>query len=500
MSLTTVEIGWIVQDLAPRIAGGYIKRMDQPEKHRLVFRIRRGECVFWLLFCTHPQFSRLHLLPSRPEEGEPATGFGNALRQHLTGAPVQGLRQVDNDRVVVLDSVERDALKQPHSVRLVAELIGVGSNLILLDEDDRVLACLFTEDSDRRTLFPGMTYTPLPPPPDNERASRNRFSHISPGGDEPLALSRAIYAAYAEKEAGEKLEEMRDEVDTALQDQVKYLESRQSELEDALDEAEDAEELRKKGELLKIALPRLQKGQREVTVQDHFSTNQEQITLELDPSRTPEQNMKDYFERYKKLTRSRKTLQKRLENTRKRLRAARVLSKRTADAESRDELSELKDKARQVGATFPEDRPPPQQQQEGRDGPRRFMSRDDYTILVARNENQNRELTFTIARGNDYWMHVMGHPGPHVIIRKPRDCNVPQTTLVDAAHLAIYYSELGATDFAQVVYTLRKYVKQIKGRGPGRVGYSNASTLQVRVSRARLKRLLDSRPPAPTGD
>jgi len=493
MSLTTAEIRMVMQDVAPRLEGGYIERMDQPEKHRLIFRIRREQAVYWLLFCTHPQFSRVHLLPSRPEEGEPATGFGNVLRQHLTGAPVEGLRQVDDDRVVVLDSMERDALKRPHTVRLVAELIGVGSNLVLLDEDDKVLGSLFTEDSARRRLFPGLAYTPLPPPPDNERASLNRFSDISPGGDAPLELSKAIYSEYAEREAGEKLEDLREEVEDVLADQVKYLESQQAEIQEALQEAEDAEQLQKKGELLKIALPRMQKGQREVTVQDFFSAEQETVTLQLDPSLTPEQNMKECFEKYKKLKRRRDTLRKRLRHTKNRLRAARELQTRAANAENRKKLEALKHKAREVGATFPEDRPTPQQQ-ESKGGPRKFISKDNYDILVARNENQNRELTFTIARGNDYWMHVMGHPGPHVIIRKPKDGDVPRSTMLDAAHLAIYYSDLGATDFAEVVYSLRKYVKQIKGGGPGRVGYSNASTLQVRISRARLKRLLDSRP------
>jgi len=266
-----------------------------------------------------------------------------------------------------------------------------------------------------------------------------------------------------------------------------------TEIEDALDEAEDAEDIRRKGELLKIALSRLEKGQREVTVQDFFSAEQETVTLQLDPSLTPEQNMKECFEKYKKLKRRRDTLRKRLRHTKNRLRAARELQTRAANAENRKKLEALKHKAREVGATFPEDRPTPQQQ-ESKGGPRKFISKDNYDILVARNENQNRELTFTIARGNDYWMHVMGHPGPHVIIRKPKDGDVPRSTMLDAAHLAIYYSDLGATDFAEVVYSLRKYVKQIKGGGPGRVGYSNASTLQVRVSRARLKRLLDSRP------
>lgn len=494
MSLSTAEIRAVVQDIKRRLEGGTVERIDQPEKFKLIFRIRSGPAIYWLQFCAHPRYSRVHLLTSRPDETSPATGFCNVVRQHLTSAPVQALRQVDNDRVVVLDSIERDALKRSHEVRLIAELIDVGSNLILVDEDDKVLGGLFTEDSDRRSLYPGARYEPLPPPPAQpEKASRNRFEGIQSSDEEPLALSRAIQRTYREMEAEESVEQLRARTRAALDDHLGYLRDRLESVQESLEEARNADELRKKGELLKIALPRMKKAGRSVTVQDFFREGQPEIEIELDPTLSPEENIQAYFKRYKKLKRAGEKLQRRLQNTKRLITRFKDLHERLRETSTTEQIDELKDEARELGLTFPEDRPEPTKKRERSGGPRKFISRDGFEILVARNSRQNDELTFTIANGRDTWLHVLGHPGPHVIIRRPNEEQVPRGTLLDAAHLAIHYSGLRGTNFAEVACTQRKYVQKLAGAPNGRVSYSSARTLQVRLKNATIKRLLDSR-------
>ncbi len=489
MTLSMAEIRSVVADLKPRLEGGRVERIDQPDRHRLVLRIRNGPARYWLLVCVHPRFSRLHLLTARPEEGRPAVGFCNVLRQHLTGAPVVSLRQAPGDRVVVIESSERDRLMQPHRVTLVAELVGVASNLVLLDENDRVLEALNRERSARRTLAPGQPYVPLTPPdvlPD--AALVDRFAGAA-DPDDPLALSRAIQTHYARLEAQDALESARSNLLGELEAELRRRRRRLHNVERELKRSEQAESIRRRGELLKIALPRVKRGQRQVEVQDFFDPDVPMVTIELDPRVPPEENLERLFERYKKAKAGRDKLAARLEQTERSVAALTELVARAEAAGGVEVLAELREGARKGRLLVP----PPSGRPAGAKaaaGPRSFTSADGLEIMVARSARQNTVLTFSIARGNDCWLHVLGWPGPHVVVRRPRDAEVPQETLLDAAHLAVHFSKIRGADYAEVVHTQRKNLSRLKGAPEGTVSYSGARTLRVRMEPERIERLL----------
>jgi len=490
MTLSTAEIQAVVRDLKGKLEGSRIERIDQPDRYRLILRVRRGSCRYWLLLCAHPRFSRIHLLTHRPRGKTPASGFCAIARRHLTGCPIQSIEQVENDRVVIIKAAGRDELQRPRGVRLIAELVGVGSNLVLVDDGDRVLGCLFTENSTRRKLAPGVAYQPLPAPQTlTEKAARNRFRAAEPTESDPLALGRAIQNTYAELETQDELQRLRSQTLCALANHLERLKRRLNNLKTSLAEAEDAESLRRKGELLKLALPRISKGDRCVKVADLFSEGQPEITIELDPTLTPRQNLEAYFNRYKKLKRSRRTVERRLRHCEQEIALFEQFTERASQAESAGEIEQVEAEAVKAGMRAPQAQPVGRRRQ-AQTGPRVFTSCDGLEILVARNERQNHKLTFSIARGNDYWLHLRDWPGPHVIVRKPPGKDVPLESLLDAAHLAIHYSKIRGAQFAEVVYTQRKYVRPLPGAGGGRVSFANASTLQVRFSRQRLERLL----------
>ncbi len=489
MALSTAEIEAVVRDLKPRLEGGRIERIDQPSRHKLILSIRNGPARYWLLICVHPRFSRLHLLTIRPDQGKPAAGFCNVVRQHMTGAPVKTIRQIRNDRIVVIESEERDRLMQPHRVSLLAELIGVGSNLLVLDESERVLGLLFREGSSRRRLSPGGQYQPLDAPAVlPPKARTDRFASI-PGGD-PLSLSRAIQAHYARLEAAEEVARLRAELLGAVGLALKRRRRRLRNVTAELQEAEDAETIRRKGELLKIALPHVEPGQREVVVEDLFDPARPRVTIELNPVLSPEDNIGSLFKQYKKAKASRDRLAARAGETRRQVAVLEELRACAEEAASPEELAALRRRARSSGAAFRADRLPERLAIERRKGPRLFRSVEGLEILVSRNQRQNERLTFTLAKGNDYWMHLLGWPGPHVIIRKPPGKSVSRETLLDAAHLAVHFSKVRGAEHAEVAYAQCKNVRRMKGSGPGKVSYSQATTLRLRLDPERLRRLL----------
>jgi predicted ribosome quality control (RQC) complex YloA/Tae2 family protein len=116
-------------------------------------------------------------------------------------------------------------------------------------------------------------------------------------------------------------------------------------------------------------------------------------------------------------------------------------------------------------------------------------SSDGFTILCGRNQEENRQVTFREAKGNDLWMHVKGIPGAHVVVKSQKQKTVPLTTLLEAAQLCLYYTKIRKGKRAEVDYTFRKNVRAIKGT-LAEVTYTGNKALYVEADPEALKKLM----------
>ena len=110
--------------------------------------------------------------------------------------------------------------------------------------------------------------------------------------------------------------------------------------------------------------------------------------------------------------------------------------------------------------------------------PMRFESTDGFPIYVGRNNRQNDELTFRLARKDDIWCHASKVHGSHVIV----SCGgktPPDNTLTQAAQLAAYYAETTGGQNIPVDMTTVKQVKKIPSGKPGMVIYHTYKTVIV---------------------
>ncbi|MGZ3689465.1 MAG: NFACT RNA binding domain-containing protein, partial [Bdellovibrionota bacterium] len=119
---------------------------------------------------------------------------------------------------------------------------------------------------------------------------------------------------------------------------------------------------------------------------------------------------------------------------------------------------------------------------------RTFSSKDGWPILVGRSKDENLELTFKHARGNDLWLHVRGRPGAHTVVPVPSGKSVPLETLLDAALLTLYYSGGESWGKTEVDYTFKKHVKRIKDSSEA--SYTHNKTLILEMDAKRMERLL----------
>ncbi len=118
-----------------------------------------------------------------------------------------------------------------------------------------------------------------------------------------------------------------------------------------------------------------------------------------------------------------------------------------------------------------------------------LQSSDGLEILVGKSAYGNDAIVGKLSRSDDWWLHVHQMPGSHVLIRTGKE-PVPDTTLLEAAMLAAYYSSARHSLNVPVLYTACKHVRKIPQSYPGHVNYKNEQTLFVSPEPAVIERLL----------
>ena len=479
MSQSAHEIAQVLQEIAIPLQGGWIQKIYQPDPLAITLEIRIEGETLHLHTSAHPQIPRIHLLTQKYANPLTPPQFCQFLRRHMLGARVISVEQVAGDRIVRLRYQ-----KTQGNESLMADLIGRGANLYLLDANDAVSAAL---RSGRLAI--GDHYEP----PFGQSSSvqhtaagdTSEQSQPADAGAYPINRSlEARYARLAHELATQRVQQERLSSNTR---HIKKTRRRLAGLESDLSRMDRYKDYQQYGELLKASMHTISKGAAQTVVQDYFDPALGSMIIPLDPSLSPNANMNGYFRKYKKYCSAQRELIPRIE----------------AIKQDLDALTQERDRLLQ--GTPPPDidglvstAPPrsPGRKIDTRKRPekvklpyRRFVSFDGLTIGVGRNATENEALTFRATKGRDLWMHARGVPGSHVAVFVGDRTTVPQQTLYDAAHLALLYSDRKRSGHGDVSYTLRKYVKKVKGKPPGTVTMTQEKNLYVELDDERLKRL-----------
>lgn len=116
----------------------------------------------------------------------------------------------------------------------------------------------------------------------------------------------------------------------------------------------------------------------------------------------------------------------------------------------------------------------------GRSVARRFVSPDALIVLVGRTAADNDVLSLKLAAPNDFWLHVAGESGSHVVVRNPdRLDRLPRDTLQFAAALAARYSKARNARRVAVHVATCAEVHKPRGLPPGKVILNRFKTVHV---------------------
>ncbi|MCL2365034.1 MAG: NFACT family protein [Defluviitaleaceae bacterium] len=158
-------IASVVHELERLLVNGRIDKIIQPEADEVIIAARAGGTNHKLLLTASAQAPRVHLTTQAKNAPLTAPQFCMVLRKHLSGGRILAVRQPDFERIVAIDIENRTEMGDASQKRLIIEIMGKHSNIILLDHDERVLDAIKhvpPSVSSVRTILPGARYEPPP--------------------------------------------------------------------------------------------------------------------------------------------------------------------------------------------------------------------------------------------------------------------------------------------------------------------------------------------------
>lgn len=285
------------------------------------------------------------------------------------------------------------------------------------------------------------------------------------------SLSELLDVFYQDKAERDRVNQQSSDlihrVQTELDKNIKKLKKQEKELQ----ATENAEEFRQKGELLTTYLSMVPNNQDQVEL-DNYYTN-EKITIALDKSLTPNQNAQRYFKKYQKLKEAVKHLTGLIEETKHTIAYLESVETSLSHASISD-IADIREELVETG--FVKRRT--KDKRHKRKKPEQYLASDGKTIImVGRNNLQNDELTFKMAKKGELWFHAKDIPGSHVLIKD--NLNPSDEVKTDAAELAAYYSKARLSNLIQVDMIEAKKLNKPTGAKPGFVTYTGQKTLRV---------------------
>ena len=538
MSFDGFFLHHMVEELRTELVNGRIQKINQPFEQELVLQIRSNRQSHRLLLSAHPVFGRIQLTETTFENPAQPSTFIMVLRKYLQGAVIESIEQIENDRIVEITVSNKNEIGDDIQAALIIEIMGKHSNILLVDKSsNKVLEVIkhigFSQNS-YRTLLPGATYI-APPSTEalnpftikdeklfeilqtQELTAKNlqslfqglgrdtaielenlltdnrlsKFRDFFKQETKPCltdksfscvpfstkieghfsSLSQLLDVFYKDKAERDRVKQQASELIRRVENELQKNRQKLKKQEKELQATENAEEFRQKGELLTTFLHQVPNDQDQVVL-DNYYTNQP-ITISLDKALTPNQNAQKYFKRYQKLKEAVKYLTDLIEETK-----ATILYLESVETvlnqAGLDEIAEIREELIQTGFI----RRRQHEKIQKRKKPEKYLASDGKTIiLVGRNNLQNEELTFKIARKEELWFHAKDIPGSHVVISG--NLNPSDEVKTDAAELAAYYSKGRLSNLVQVDMIEVKKLNKPTGGKPGFVTYTGQKTLRV---------------------
>ncbi|MGL4345749.1 MAG: Rqc2 family fibronectin-binding protein [Cellulosilyticaceae bacterium] len=584
MALDGIVLASVAQELCDKLIGGRIDKIYQPQKDELLVTVRSNGKNYKVLLCSNSSYPRVHLSELTQNSSEQPPMFCMLLRKHLSGGKITAIIQPSFERILEFHIEATNELGDKENKKLIIEIMGRHSNIILTRADNIILDSVTHVSADKssiRHILPGKTYiyppnqiklNPLETSFDafkqallatDEKVFKSlyfSYSGLSPlishemclrvaiDSDTPIAelSDQALHKLYGvfdqfmsdikthtyepylyydgahlptefyafplltHKEYEQKaytspsllIEQYYHEksnrfvVSQKTSDLKKLLLTfidrnvrKKTIQETAIQESISHEIYKIYGELITAYSYSITPGSETFTTLNYYSEPYEEISIPLDVRLSPIENAQKYFKLYNKAKRTLVAAKEQLCHIDEELSYLQSVLVSLDILETQEDINGLRSELVDMGYLKK------RRQQNKKKPPKNampfmtFKSQTGHLIYVGKNNYQNDELTMKFARSQDLWLHIKDGPGSHVIVRLEPQEEIPDTTLVEAATLAAFYSKGKLSSNVPIDYTLKKNVKKIPHAKPGMVIYNAFKTVYVTPEESFVKTL-----------
>ena len=582
MNIDGLSLAPLVGELNVALTGGRVDKVFQPDPYSLLLWVRQPGENLRCFLSANPERPKLLITTAVPENPAVAPNFCMLLRKHLETGRIASIEQHSLDRIVNINIDVRGEGGRIFTKRLVVEIMGKYSNIILLQDNIIIdsIKRVSAHVSRHRQVLPGKEYI-YPPGQDRlnildidsaqfvrqvlaapatslskaiiatgiglgpltarEIAWRGGFppdisindldtadvdalseavasianqikdnlatpTVVVEGQDKPLAIAAFVpehlkqhnlhnfstmstAVDFFDKFKGRPSLPAKEVLTKLLTAEIAKLNRKQAVLAEELSQAENADELRKFGDILMANLYIIIPGADKQALLDIYSETDEaqKIIITLNPALSAIENAQQYYTKYNKAKRSEEHLSGQLQECQTDITYLESIAVALSHADASTEISEIRQELVTAGYIKTADK---RRLSATPLAPLSVITTDGFTLIIGKNNRQNDLVTFKQARPDDIWLHTKDIPGSHVIIRS-ENREVSSQAINEAAQLAAYYSKGRQSASVPVDYTKRRYVRKPSGAKPGFVIYDHQSTVYVTPDETLINKLLN---------
>ena len=520
-----------------------INKIQQVSDTEVLLHLRHDSTNHKLMISTHTQYNRISLTYENYQSPSVPNNFIMVLRKYIDGGYIRSIEQAGLDRILDMRVAATNEMGDEHDFHLSIELMGKYANIVLIDENNKVIDALKRIppfDNNKRVIFPGMQFQ-LPTAFDKKdpftqfEVSENesltkQFHGFSPllsrevewrmhhgeafqdimkqieqsetlylhnessqfhciplthlGKCDAYPIMKGMDVVYFHQEEKERIRQQSGDLYKLVRKELAKNTQKLPKLKATLEEAMDCEKYRVYGDLLYAYAYMFKDKVSQAVVQD-FETG-EDVCIPLNIKFDVKQNAKRYYQKYHKSKTAQIMVQEQIDLCEKEISYFSLLESQL-DFASFEDAKEIRAELERLG--YLKKAPVKGKPKKTSDVPHYMtLSVNNDTILVGKNNLQNEYLTFHYAKKNDLWFHAKDYHGAHVILQSN---NPSEEVMRMAAMFASYYSQGKNSSSVPVNYCEIKNLKKAKGKAIGQALLTSYKTIYIDPEEKMIQEYID---------